>query len=648
MLNILIFILVTEFLGILIYKNKYLFALVSIILNSLITSYFAISALNGQFFLVNNLFHLDSLSGWFILIINLVFLTGTIYGFSYVRKETLDQKKIGIHSFSLLILYFSLILLVIVQNFIIFLFLWEIMTISSVLLIILNNEKRSVIKSSINFLIQSHISFFFLLLTFMYLSIKSNDTNFLGFSEYFLRSNNLLEKVLIFIGILFGFGIKSGLVPLHTWLPYAHPAAPAHISGIMSGVLIKIGIYGIFRFTLSMFSSLDISGYIILSLGIISSVYGVMLALIQHNLKKLLAYHSIENIGIIVIGIGLGCIGQSIHSNILILLGYSGGLLHTLNHAIFKSLLFYSSGNIYQATHTLNIDLLGSLLKRMPYTGIFFLIASIAISGLPPLNGFVSEFLLYAALFGSLKQGSLVLIFFVIGGIIGLVLTGGLALYCFTKSFGIIFLGNERKKIQFNNVENSLFRLVPMSVLTILIFIIGLFPNFFLNIVSNVIDNSYHINSSTELDYFLNVLRNISYISFIFLFLVTLLYFIKFINNKNKIIEYKETWACGFKGDTSKLQYSASSFVNPFIELFKKILLIFKKEKPINGVFPSRSFLHTNPYDYIERYLVDFPINFIRSFLGNLRFFQNGKIQFYVLYGILFIIILLIIAFIKL
>ena len=223
------------------------------------------------------------------------------------------------------------------------------------------------------------------------------------FNLYFSNHSNLLLFILFFIG----FGIKAGFIPMHTWLPEAHPAAPSHVSGVMSGVMIKMGIYGILRVLMSVQNDLLLIGLIILSISLVSGVLGVMMAIVQHDLKRLLAYHSIENIGIIGIGIGLGMIGLATNNTALALLGFSGGLLHVLNHSLFKSLLFFNAGSVYKATHTRNIEQLGGLMKKMPYTAILFLIGSLAICGLPPFNGFISEYLIYLGMFKSLSAANL-------------------------------------------------------------------------------------------------------------------------------------------------------------------------------------------------------------------------------------------------
>jgi formate hydrogenlyase subunit 3/multisubunit Na+/H+ antiporter MnhD subunit len=248
------------------------------------------------------------------------------------------------------------------------------------------------LKAGINYLIQSHISIILLTIGFIWVSSSTDSYDFDAISAY---SAHVIPAVsfLLFGCFFLGFAFKAGFIPFHTWLPYAHPAAPAHVSAIMSGVIIKLGIFGILRMLLLIDRNQLMIGYVILVVSFVTGVYGVMLAIIQHNLKKLLAYHSIENIGIIGMGIGLGSIGLGLDKPVLTFAGFSGALLHTLNHSLFKSLLFYSAGSVHQVTHTMNIEKLGGLIKQMPQTATLFLIASLAITGLPPLNGFVSEFL---------------------------------------------------------------------------------------------------------------------------------------------------------------------------------------------------------------------------------------------------------------
>ena len=276
---------------------------------------------------------IDSLSAFFILVINFTVLIGFLYSRGYLEpyRARMNALRFSIHYFSYLWLWISMLMVVMVRDGLSFLIVWEIMALSSFFLVIFDAEERSILKTGISYLIMMHVSMFFILVAFLIVQKDTGQMSFDSLGEYFGRHRNLPLFLLFFAG----FAIKAGFIPLHTWLPEAHPAAPSHISGVMSGVMIKMGIYGIIRVVASMQSDLLVTGVIILIISLISGVLGVMMAIVQHDLKRLLAYHSIENIGIIGIGLGLGVIGQAIGNHALSLLGYAGGVLHVLNHSLF-------------------------------------------------------------------------------------------------------------------------------------------------------------------------------------------------------------------------------------------------------------------------------------------------------------------------
>ena len=381
-----------------------LFAITAQVVINFIIVFFIFSQGSFEFYYKGSLItgtiplRIDYLSAWFILIISFTFLTGTWYGFNYMKVYMAQTDNIAFHAISYILAFTSLINICIVQNGIVMLIAWEIMALTSFIVIIFEHYKSKTLKAGINFLIQSHISIVFLTIAFIWVKIKTGSFDFNNITSFTL-TQPVLTGFALFSLFFFGFVVKAGFMPFHTWLPLAHPAAPSHISGIMSGVIIKIGIYGILRILLLIRTDMITLGYFILFISLITGVYGVMLAIVQHNLKKLLAYHSIENIGIIGIGIGLGCLGLGFNNQILVITGLGGALLHTLNHSLFKSLLFFSAGNVYQKKHTMNIEALGGLIKQMPHSAILFLIGSLAICGLPPFNGFISEFFIYSGLF---------------------------------------------------------------------------------------------------------------------------------------------------------------------------------------------------------------------------------------------------------
>ena len=586
---------------------------------------------------------IDTLSGWFILIINFTFITGAFYGLQYMKAYQEQKANLSLHWISLILVQASLISICALQNFFAFLTAWEIMALSSFILIIFEYQKRETLNAGINFLIQSHICILFLTLGFIWVSVKMNNYDFTALTA-FSKSYSLLASVLLFLCFFFGFAIKAGFVPFHTWLPYAHPVAPAHISGIMSGVIIKIGIYGILRMLLLIKTDYLILGYIILFISILSGLYGVMLAIIQHNLKRLLAYHSIENIGIIGMGIGLGCIGMGKGNQLLTLLGFAGALLHTLNHSLFKSVLFYGAGNVYQATHNTDIERMGGLGKSMPHTAFIFLIASLAICGLPPFNGFVSEFLIYNGMFTGLHSSDKVLLNAIVCGLFGLGLIGGLAMLCFTKAFGTIFLGTSRHHLSHTPHEAAYGKLIPLYAGLILMLAIGLYPQYFVAALSKPLNLFLHAAGNAlviEQLPFAGTLSMIGWCAFLFIGLTGCIYFLRYRITIHKPQYMDATWGCGYAAPTGKMQYTASSFTRAYRKLAEPFLSIRKKKTDVSGIFPVHGGQETQPYDKIEEWMIDIPLNMLKSFIGKFTFLQNGNLQFYILYGMVFITLVL-------
>lgn len=630
-------------------KWKGVVTLSVVILSAILSGFAGINTLLGNTFefLLSGTFvtgeipiRIDALSGWFILLINFTLITGGLYGLQYMKSYREQSANLSLHCLAYLLLQASLTAICVVQNSLVFIFAWEIMALASFFLVIFEHYNQDTIKAGINYLIQAHVSILFLMLGFIWVAYRMNSYDFKSISE-FSASFPLATSLGLFLCFFFGFAIKAGFVPFHTWLPYAHPAAPAHISGVMSGVIIKIGIYGILRMLLLIKTDYTALGFIILIVSVISGVYGVMLAILQHNLKKLLAYHSIENIGIIGIGIGLGTIGMGTKNSLLILLGFGGGMLHVLNHSLFKSLLFYGAGNVYQAAHTMNIEHLGGLVKRMPQTSFLFLIAALAICGLPPFNGFISEFLIYTGLFKELENNRLLHLPVILFSIFALVIIGGLAMLCFTKAFGAVFLGNSRNHLHHFVAEANTGKLIPMYMIVALIIAIGIFPNFFIQLLFepvNLFSDKIQIFSSPNND---PVTTNtMEYIGRSTTGFILLSGFILFIRKKiiaKKPVAIGSTWRCAYVGDTRKMQYTASSFIRTYRKLFEPAFSIQKKKREIKGVFPKEGWHQTHPHDKVEDWLIKMPLKQIRFFFDKFSFLQNGKSQFYVLYGVIFI-----------
>jgi len=582
---------------------------------------------------------IDSLSAWFILTINFTFITGTVYGFNYMKRYRNRRNELALHCIALLLAHFALIGICSVQNGFIFLLLWEIIALSMFVLVIFENQKAETIKAGLNYLVQSHLSIVFIMLGFIYVGFKTGNYDFDAISEFSGLQSSLAGTAL-FLCFFIGFAIKAGFVPFHTWLPYAHPAAPTHVSGIMSGVVIKIGIYGILRMILLIKTDYSTIGYIILIISVITGIYGVLLATIQHDLKRLLAYHSIENIGIIGIGIGLGCIGLGSGNKWLSILGFSGAMLHTLNHSLFKSLLFYSTGNVLQATHTVNIDSLGGIIRKMPRTSVLFLIGALAICGLPPLNGFVSEFLIFGGLYNWLYSANLISLIALTFALGGLVFIGGLAIFCFTKAFSIVFLGTQRSELPEDIHEAGFWQLLPMYITVFLMVFIGLFPTLFIDMLQRpVYLFAHHVVFNLNLIKVgaIDSLQTINWLFLVLILLILAVLGLRKLINRSRDVKSGPTWGCAYNAVPGKFQYSAGSYVKSLAKLAKPILDIEKKNVEIQEVFPIEKHYETEPYDKIERILIDKPLGFINRVTDLFLFLQNGQLQRYILYGIVFI-----------
>ncbi|MDD4981806.1 MAG: proton-conducting transporter membrane subunit, partial [Candidatus Omnitrophica bacterium] len=390
-------------------------------------------------FLTKNIFLFDPLSLFFLAVIFIVFLPSVIYSFNYLKGEYSAAKVMLAHVL-LFAFVLSMALVVSVNNCLIFLIFWELMSLVSYFLVIFDTKNLKSIQAGLIYIVMTHIGTAFIIAAFMILHNHAHSFDFFAIKNACQLMSSQTKNI-VFLLFLIGFGTKAGIVPLHIWLPYAHPQAPSHISSIMSGVMIKTAIYGIIRFVMFI---LEVNsswwGILVLILAIISCLVGVIYALMEHDIKRLLAYHSVENIGIILLGVGLSMFFISLNLPYLAVFSLIAGLYHLINHAIFKGLLFLCAGSVYKATGTRDIEKLGGLIKKMPQTAAYFLIGSMAISALPPLNGFVSEWLTLQAFFLGASN--------VIGGskfFLGLcaamlALTSGLAAACFVKVFGITFL----------------------------------------------------------------------------------------------------------------------------------------------------------------------------------------------------------------
>ena len=590
------------------------------------------SAMFGDIHLV-----LDPLSAIFIVVISLMSFIGFVYANGYMKPYLNKGMDISLHCFFLLLLLASMLGVTVVQNGLFFLVVWEIMSISSFFLVIFEGEKKDVLSAGIKYLIYMHLSVIFLTAMVVLLTNKAGNFDFIEYAKI-LQQNPHIANIAFVLGFI-GFGIKSGFVPFHNWLPDAHPAAPTHVSGIMSGVMIKTGIYGILRLILMIGTPSRIVSYGVLAVAVVSALYGVIYAITQHDIKRLLAYHSIENIGIIGIGIGIGMLGLSYGNPIVAMLGFTGGIMHVLNHSIFKELLFFASGSTYLKTHTRNIELLGGLIKPMPYTALMFIIGSAAICGMPPFNGFISEFLIYAGMIQGLPAPEVSLFITLVITIAALGMVGTMAILCFTKAAGIIFLGEPRSDAS-KEVESdvSSVMLLPMGILAILTFFIGIFPQCFVTAalvpVTQLVLNN---NKLMIVHSIVDLTSSISWFVLAFIAAIVLVYIIR--NIINKRYEEHTTWGCGYDKPTSRMQYTASSYASPFILTLKPLFKRVSHIKKPKEFFPKEAYYEQEIEDIEEAYIVKPILKWDEKILTKFERIQNGNIQQYILVGLIFLLL---------
>jgi formate hydrogenlyase subunit 3/multisubunit Na+/H+ antiporter MnhD subunit len=440
---------------------------------------------------------------------------------------------------------------------------------------------------------------------------------------------------IIFILALVAFGLKAGFIPFHVWLPLAHPAAPSHVSALMSGIMIKMGIYGILRILTFITPFHQWWGGLLIGIGALSGVLGVLFAIGQHDIKRLLAYSSVENIGIIFLGIGLGIIGMTFGADTVAVFGFAGGLLHIVNHAFFKSLLFLGAGAVIRQAGTGTLDRLGGLIKSMPHSAFLFLIGSAAICGLPFLNGFISEIMIYAgSIHGAVHPSQPVLSMLCLTVIISLALIGGLAIACFTKVFGIVFLGGPRSASVQITGEVPLRMRGGMWILAVLCVFIGmaspLTVPFIIRTVALFTGPSVVVNSSSLISFTDTV--SVLFAS-IALIIVIIAGFKRMLVRKNRSTTKTVTWDCGYSAPGPSMQYTASSFTAPLLHYFKKSLAARQELKRNGTYFPGENWSFNSSVDdwFLSRVFTPVIILFDHLFLI-LRWFQNGKSGQYVLY----------------
>ena len=586
----------------------------------------------------------DQLSGFFLLPVYGLSALCALFGAGYMAHS---ERGRGAHWFFYGLLVSSMALAVLARNAVLFLMAWEIMALSSWLLVSYEHDKEEVRQAGITYLVATQIGTAFLLVLFLVLGRFGTSEPGPGAALDFTRFAGIdgPAAAAVFILALVGFGTKAGIVPLHVWLPEAHPAAPSHVSALMSGVMIKTGIYGLLRVLSFLGFPPAWWGWTLVAVGAVSGVMGVLFALAQHDIERLLAYHSVENIGIICLGLGVGLLGTAYGAPAIAALGYAGALLHVLNHALFKGLLFLGAGAASQAAGTREIDRLGGLLKRMPLTGTAFLVGAAAICGLPPLNGFVSEFLVFSGAYQAVAAGPVAQAVVCGAVIAALALIGGLAAACFTKAFGIIFLGEPRTQAAAAAGEARPTMTAAMVVLAAGCAAVGLLGSRALWAIAPLAAAAAGIAPDaavTVLAPAASSLHAVTIAAGALAGIAVLLILLRALLQSRRTIARAGTWDCGYVKPDERMQYTASSFAQPLTGTFGALLGTRRDWTPPSSPFPGHAKFSTYTPDAFTHGVFLPAFKGIGSLLSRLSWLQHGRLQLYVLYIAAALLVLLV------
>jgi len=583
---------------------------------------------------------IDGLSALFLFAIGVVGAASAVYGVGYLGNHH-PVRKLGACWYFFNLLLASMSVVVTARNGVLFLAAWEVMSIASFFLVTFEHERDEVRSAGWLYLVASHLGAAVLIVLFVLLGREAGSLEF-DVLQAATPSSGVASTA--FVLALVGFGVKAGFVPVHVWLPEAHPAAPSHVSALMSGVMIKTGIYGIVRTLLWLGPAQPWWGWTLVAVGLTSGLLGVLFALAQHDIKRLLAYHSVENVGIIALGLGLGVVGLTMGQPMLAAAGFAGGLLHVLNHALFKALLFLGAGAVIHETGTRNLERLGGLMRRMPATGIAFLIGSVAIVGLPPLNGFVSEFLIYAGALGTgLRVGpeQAAVLF---GCAAGLALIGGLAAACFAKAFGVVFLGVPRAPLAHPPSDPPRTMRAGMALLALGCVAIGLLApiavRFLIPVLSAGTDVSLEI-ATLEMRAHAGTFQKVTMVSLIALSLVGSLWLLRGALLRGRPVSRAPTWDCGYAAPSARMQYTASSFAQPLLHLFGALVRSTRHESLPEGLFPGKAAFSTHAHDVWMETVFTGLFRKAQALLDRFHWIQQGNVQLYVLYVVVTLVALL-------
>lgn len=592
----------------------------------------------------------DALSAYFVLALSILVLSVSLYSIGYMRNY-IGKRSLGLFGFLYSAFILSMVLVLTASNTVFFYIAWEAMSVLSFFLVVFNAEKKADQKAGTLYVIMTHIAAAFLLIGFMiaYSYTKSFDIS--GSAE----AIPAFAKNIIFLMLVIGFGTKAGVIPLHIWLPQAYPTAPSNVSALMSGIMAKTAIYGFIRFLLCYLGVQNTWwGILILVLGILSAVLGVAYAFVENNLKRLVAFSSIENIGIVLIGLGVCLIAAAHNKPFLGGLALTASLLHTLNHTLFKGGLFMGTGSIIYATRTKELDKLGGLIKKMPVTALLVLCFSLAISAIIPFNGFISEWLTYQALIANISPGQAGMNILSIISVAALGMTGALAAACFVKFFGISFLGRPRSEHSTDVKKVPSMMTAGMAVLALLCLFIGLFPILVVRLLDRVVSGITGVSIAGQLQGgFLQAFSSIqtsnsaiaplAAAAAVIVIIGLTLFGLRLYGKKFSVRKYG-TWDCGFQGLTPRMQYTAEGYANPIKIVFR---ILFRPTRKITTTghdpyHPETTEYSAKSYSFIENKLYRPVYEKVTLFSKRIKFtIQTGSVHSYLFYIFIFVLILM-------
>ena len=584
------------------------------------------------------LVRIDAISLIFLLPLLLVFAMTIIFGKDYWPQAQHPENSRKLRLFHGLIAA-AMALVFTAQNGILFLFAWEVMALASFFLITTEDDRQETRRAGFIYLVATHTGTLALFALFALLDLSCG--------SFSLPAAGTLPAgaitTTIFLLALFAFGLKAGIMPLHIWLPGAHAAAPSHISALLSGLMIKTGIYGLVRVT-SLFATIPLWwGWVLIILGVITGIFGVAYALAQHDLKRLLAYHSVENIGIITLGLGLALLGRSAGLPELAALGLAGALLHVINHALFKALLFLSAGVVIHSTGTRDVESMGGLIRSQPWTAALFLGGAVAICGLPPFNGFISEWLIYQGSFRALIDDRLSLSLAILVAPV-LALIGGLALACFVKVFGIVFLGAPRSPAATDCHDATRSMRGAMLVLLSACLGIGLLPWLIAPLLNRAVLAWAPLHVSGVISGTMTSLLWISIFGTLLILFGSVLTL--WLQRRSRLVDSQQpTWGCGYPLPSARMQYTASSFADALVKLFRFGLWTTEHDGKTLGLFPNQAkFTSHTPDAVLDRLLLPLLTALAIAATWLRTWLQNGVTSLYLLYVVMTLIALLIMS----